>query len=217
MNFWSVVGPALPALTKGIELTIILAIASVIPATILGFIVGLLRMSRLKVLQTLASIYITVVRGTPLLVMVLFAAFALPQVLPFKLPRIVEGILALVIHNSAYLAEIFRAGLESVSKEQNEAGRSLGLTRGQTLRFVIFPQAVRRMIPALVNQFIITVKDTSLLSTIGVAEITLQGQTIYSENFAALQILTVVAAYYVVVVYLMERAARWIEKRMILT
>ena len=121
--------------------------------------------------------------------------------------------IAISLNAGAYISEIFRAGINSISNGQHEAARSLGLTRFQTMRLVVLPQATRRMIPTFVNQFIITIKDTSLLSAIGIAELTQSGEIIISSNFRAFEIWGVVGIFYLIIIVLLSRASRFIERR----
>ncbi len=217
MSNWNVIQQALPALTIGAVLTIKISVISLFIAFFIGLFAGLMRISRSRILRLIATIYIDLIRGTPLLIQILFIYFGLPEVLGIKLSALTAGIIAISINAGAYLVEIFRAGIQSIPKGQMEAGRSLGFTHGQTMRLIILPQAIRRMVPAIVNQFIISLKDTSLLSVIGVAELTLQGQTIYSMNFKAFQILSTVAVFYLVIIYALTLVMRVVERRFVLT
>ncbi len=217
MSNWDVIQQALPALTIGALLTLKISVISLFIAFFIGLFAGLMRISKNRLSRLIATIYIDLIRGTPLLIQVLFIYFGLPEALGIKLSAFTAGVLAISINAGAYLVEIFRAGIESIPKGQMEAGRSLGFTRGQTMRLIILPQAVRRMVPALVNQFIISLKDTSLLSVIGVAELTLQGQTIYSMNFKAFQILSAVAVFYLIMIYVLTLLMRLVERRFVLT
>lgn len=149
----------------------------------------------------------------PLLVQVYFIYFGLPVFLDMRIPAMTAGIIAISLNAGAYISEIFRAGINSISNGQHEAARSLGLTRFQTMRLVVLPQATRRMIPTFVNQFIITIKDTSLLSAIGIAELTQSGEIIISSNFRAFEIWGVVGIFYLIIIVLLSRASRFIERR----
>lgn len=204
---------AIPTLLKGLNLTIQIAVVSIIAALIIGLVMGLLSLSKIAWLRVISTIYVDLIRGTPLLIQILFIYFGIPAVAEIKIPALVAGIIAISINAGAYMTEIFRAGIESVDRGQMEAGRSLGFSYAQTMRLVILPQAVRRMIPAFMNQFTTAIKDTSILSAIGIAELTLQGQSIYAMNYRAFQILTVVAAFYFVIIYILSFFSRWLERR----
>jgi glutamine transport system permease protein len=157
-----------------------------------------------------------VIRGTPLLVQILFIYFGLPAALPIRLTPITAGVLALGLHVGAYVSEVFRAGIQSVDSGQIEASRSIGLSHWLTMRKVVLPQATRRMVPPMINQYIMGVKDTSLLAVIGVAELTQEGQTIYAVNYRAFEILSAVALLYLAVTYVLYRMSRLIEQRYVI-
>lgn len=208
---------AMPELLRGLQATIYLTIASLVLATILGLISGLMSLSNLRLVSAPARIYVNVIRGTPLLVQILFIYFGLPSVTPIKLTAVTAGIIAIGFHIGAYVSEVFRAGIESIDKGQIEAGRSLGLSSVQTMWKIVIPQAVRRMMPPMLNQFIIGVKDTSLLAVIGVAELTERGQTVYAVNYRAFEILAVVGLMYLALTYTLYRLSLIVEKRFVIS
>jgi len=219
MNFieslYDVFLDSLPILLHGAAKTFQLAVLSLIAATILGLVFGMLRISTNKMLRFIAHIYLSVIRGTPLYVQLVFSYFALlPAIFGQSIDPFTAGALALSLNAGAYLVEIFRGGIESIDKGQMEAGRAIGFTHFQTMRYIILPQAIKRMVPSFVNQFIITLKDTSLLSAIGVMELMYSGQTIYSVNFKTFEVLTIVAFMYWAIVTLLTSVANWIERRM---
>jgi glutamine transport system permease protein len=216
METWGVVRDALPALWLGTIMTLKITCISLILAFFIGLFMGIFRITNNIVLRAISAIYVDIIRGTPLLIQILFIYFGLPAVLHIKIDAFTAGVVSIAINAGAYLVEIFRAGIESIDQGQMEAGRSLGLTYGQTMRMIILPQAVRRMIPAFVNQFIISLKDTSLLSVIGIAELTMQGQSIYAVNFRAFEILSAVAVFYFILIYILTTASRWLERRLAL-
>lgn len=206
---------AMPELLNGVKMTIYLTVVSLALATVLGLISGLMNISKSKWLRVPARLYVNIVRGTPLLVQILFIYFGLPSVSDIKLSPVTAGIIAIGFHIGAYVSEVFRAGIESIDKGQIEAGRSLGLSAGQTMRKIIIPQAITRMMPPMMNQFIIGVKDTSLLAVIGVAELTERGQTIYSLNYRAFEILALVGVLYLILTYSLYRLSLLVEKRFV--
>ncbi|GIM46396.1 hypothetical protein DNHGIG_19450 [Collibacillus ludicampi] len=214
MQTWGIIKDALPYLLDGAILTLQITVISLLIALLIGLFFGMLRISNNRILRFIAAVYVNLIRGTPLLIQILFIYIGLPAALDFKLPPFAAGVIAISINAGAYLVEIFRAGIESIDKGQMEAGRSLGFTYGQTMRLIILPQAVRRMIPAFVNQFIISLKDTSLLSVIGLAELTMQGQSIYSVNFRAFQILSAVGLIYFIIIYALTLVSHWLERRL---
>lgn len=212
-DFLQVMINALPLLMQGLGLTVYLAVVSLALATVIGLISGLMTLSHRVWLYGPARFYVNLIRGTPLLVQILFIYFGIPAVTNVKLSPIVAGIIAISFHIGAYVSEVFRAGIESVDKGQTEAGRSLGMTQFQTMRKIIIPQATRSMIPPMMNQFIMGVKDTSLLAVIGVAELTQRGQSIYAVNYRAFEILTLVALIYFILTYTLYRLSRVVEKK----
>jgi His/Glu/Gln/Arg/opine family amino acid ABC transporter permease subunit len=212
-EFLHVMIDALPVLLEGLGLTVYLAVVSLALATVIGLISGLMTLSHRVWLYGPARFYVNLIRGTPLLVQILFIYFGLPAVMNVKLSPMVAGVIAISFHIGAYVSEVFRAGIESVDKGQTEAGRSLGMTHTQTMRKIIIPQAVRSMIPPMMNQFIMGVKDTSLLAVIGVAELTQRGQSIYAVNYRAFEILTLVALIYFILTYTLYRLSRVVERK----
>lgn len=207
---------ALPLLLEGTVVTLKLVVISLIIAMVIGLISGLMSTSLNRLLRLVATLYVDIIRGTPLLVQVYFIYFGLPVFLDMRIPAMTAGIIAISLNAGAYISEIFRAGINSISNGQHEAARSLGLTRFQTMRLVVLPQATRRMIPTFVNQFIITIKDTSLLSAIGIAELTQSGEIIISSNFRAFEIWGVVGIFYLIIIVLLSRASRFIERRYVI-
>ncbi|GAS84149.1 nickel transporter [Paenibacillus amylolyticus] len=204
---------ALPLLLEGTVVTLKLVVISLIIAMVIGLISGLMSTSLNRLLRLVATLYVDIIRGTPLLVQVYFIYFGLPVFLDMRIPAMTAGIIAISLNAGAYISEIFRAGINSISNGQHEAARSLGLSRFQTMRLIVLPQATRRMIPTFVNQFIITIKDTSLLSAIGIAELTQSGEIIISSNFRAFEIWGVVGIFYLIIIVLLSRASRFIERR----
>ncbi|MFC0472615.1 amino acid ABC transporter permease [Halalkalibacter kiskunsagensis] len=205
---------ALPVLLKGMWWTLVITIISLLIALVIGLVLGLCSIARNKLLRAIAMIYVDLIRGTPILVQILFIYFGLPNATGIKMTALTAGIIAISINAGAYLVEIFRAGINSIDKGQMEAGRTLGFSYGETMRMIILPQAVRRMIPAFVNQFIVSIKDTSLLSVIGIAELTMSGQSIYAMNFRAFEILWLVGILYFVLIYTLTLFSRWLERRL---
>ncbi|WP_335508125.1 amino acid ABC transporter permease [Bacillus sp. JJ722] len=206
----------MPLLLRGAVMTIELALLSLLIATVLGLVFGMLRVSPNKYLQFIAKAYVSIIRGTPLYVQIIFFYFGLFPILFGRATSPIQaGIFVLSLHAGAYLVEIFRTGIESIDKGQMEAGRALGFNLGQTMRHIILPQAVRRMIPAFVNQFIISIKDTSLLATIGIMELTYSAQNIYAVNFRAFEFLAAVGVLYWLLINVLTQISNWIERRLV--
>lgn len=204
----------LPALLKGAWLTLILTATSLIFGTLLGFPLAFMKLSRSPVARGIAAVYGTLVRGLPLLVQILLVYFALPLLTGMRLPAVVAGGIAMALYTAGFMAEVFRAGIQSVDKGQMEAGRSIGFGHWQTMRLVVLPQAFWIMLPNVANQFSITLKNTSLLSVIGVTELTMAGQNIYAMNFDTVRVLTLVGVMYLVIVLIAEQITALIERKM---
>ncbi|RKQ32932.1 amino acid ABC transporter permease [Oceanobacillus halophilus] len=204
----------LPTLLKGMGMTLEITVISLVLAMFIGLILGVFSITKSKILRGISTAFVDIIRGTPLLVQILFIYFGLPSVIDINLTAFSAGVIAITVNAAAYLVEIFRAGINSIDKGQMEAGRTIGFSYSQTMRLIILPQAIRRMIPAFVNQFIVSIKDTSLLSAIGVAELTLSGQSIYAANFRAFEILFAVGALYFIIIYSLSLFSRWLERRL---
>lgn len=211
---WAYAIKALPILIQGLKFTLLIAIAGILIGFFIGIVVGLGRVTKNKFLFSLSTLYVEIIRGTPIMVQALYIYFALPMILGIKIDPLVAGITTIAINAGAYIAEIVRGAIEGVDKGQVEAGRSLGLNKFQTLHKIIWPQAFRRMIPALGNQFIISLKDTSLLTVIGVGELTRQGTIVVSSNFRAVEVYTAVAILYLLLTLTISLGLRLVERRL---
>lgn len=210
----SVIIESLPVLMQGAKTTLVITGIGLFGGVIAGLIFGLMRAYGGTLINGLALIYVELVRGTPIIVQVMFIYFALPVLLSIRIDAMTAAITAIVINAGAYIAEIVRGAFLSVPKGLTEAGLALGLPRWKVLTYVVGPVAFRRLIPPLGNQFIVSLKDTSLFIVIGVGELTRQGQEIMASNFRAVEIWTAVAAIYLVMIGLMTLALRVTEKRM---
>lgn len=214
METIKVILEGLPTLLRGMGMTLEITVISLILAMFIGLVFGIFSITKSKALRAISTVFVDIIRGTPLLVQILFIYFGLPSVIDINLTAFAAGVIAITVNAAAYLVEIFRAGINSIDKGQMEAGRTIGFSYGQTMRLIVLPQAIRRMIPAFVNQFIVSIKDTSLLSTIGLAELTLSGQSIYATNFRAFEILFAVGVLYFVIIYTLSLFSRWLERRL---
>lgn len=203
----------MPVLMQGLKLTLYFALLSIFFGFVIGIIVALMKIAPFKPLQFLASAYINIIRGTPLLVQLFFIYFGLNMLEFVSLDRVPAGILALSLNAGAYFAETTRAGIQSIQKGQVEASRSIGFSAVQTMRFIVLPQAIRRMLPAYVNQATITLKDTSLLSVIGIADLIQKGDVIQSATYQPLAVWTTIGIIYFVVIYLLTLVSNYLEKR----
>lgn len=211
---WSVIVEAMPTLLVGARVTIIITLLGLAGGMILGVVAGTMRAYGGAILNTIALAYIELIRGTPMLVQVMFIYFALPMLANIRVDPLSAAITAIMINAGAYIAEIVRGALLSVNKGLREAGLALGLPTWKVLFYIIGPLAFRRMIPPLGNQFIISLKDTSLFIVIGVGELTRQGQDIMSTTFRAVEVWAAVAILYLIMTGTMTLALRITEKRM---
>lgn len=211
---WSVVVEALPALLGGARLTLLIALAGLVGGIIVGTLAGFMRAYGNWLLNAIAFIYVEIVRGTPIVVQVMFIYFALPLLADVRVNPMTAAIASIIFNAGAYIAEIVRGTLLSVNKGLKEAGMALGLPMWKVLAYVIGPIAFRRMIPPLGNQFIVSLKDTSLFIVIGVGELTRQGQEIMASNFRAVEIWTAVAILYLLMTGALTMVLRYTEKRM---
>lgn len=205
---------SIPLLIAGAGITIQITAISVGLGLIIGMFVGIARICNVKLLRFLAAVYIDFLRGTPLLVQIFLIYFALPMVLGQRVDPFIAAIAACGINSGAYIAEIFRAGIQAIDEGQMEAGRSLGMTWVQTMRYIIVPQAFKNIVPPLGNEFIALLKDSSLVSVIGFEELTRRGQLIIARTYGSLEIWITVAIIYLVMTLTISRLVSYIEKRL---
>lgn len=208
-----IISAALPMLFKGLQVTLYIFVIAIILGFIIGLLVALLRLAPNKILNWIAKIYVDAIRGTPFIVQLFFIYFGVNSLQIISLNSTTAGIVTVAINAGAYFAEIIRAGIQSIDKGQTEAARSIGFTGAQTMRYVVLPQAFRRMLPTITNQSIISLKDTSLLSVIGIADLTQQGQIQASATFEAFKIWLAVGVIYFIIIYLLTILANFIERR----
>ncbi|MGI6628957.1 MAG: amino acid ABC transporter permease [Bacillota bacterium] len=187
-----------PFLLEGLLVTVELAIITLVTSMIVGLIAALLKISRIKIVSQIVSAYINIFRGTPLLVQIIIIFYALPD-LGINLDRFPAGILALTLNNGAYVAEILRGGIESIPKGQKEAAQSLGLNYFQCMYKVILPQAFKNSLPALTNSFVALLKDTSLVSVVGVTELLKQGRQLQTWKANSTPLMGVAILYFIVI------------------
>jgi len=215
MNFeFQVIIDAMPSLLEGARLTMLITVIGLIGGMILGGVAGAARAYGNRYINITAMGYIGIIRGTPIVVQVMFIYFALPLVADIRIEALYAAIIAIVINSGAYMAEIVRGSLLSINKGYIEAAFALGVSRWDVFRDIIGPLAFRRLIPPLGNQFIISLKDTSLFMVIGVAELTRQGQEVMASNFRAVEVWSTVAVLYLVMTTGIAVILRIIEKRM---
>ncbi|XJZ27905.1 amino acid ABC transporter permease [Bacillota bacterium Lsc_1132] len=209
----NIIAAALPMLLKGLQVTLYIFVIAIILGFLIGLVMALLRLSPFKILNWIAKVYVDAIRGTPFIVQLFFIYFGINSLHLVSLNSTTAGIITVAINAGAYFAEIIRAGIQSIDKGQTEAARSIGLTSSQTMLHVILPQAFRRMLPTITNQSIISLKDTSLLSVIGIADLTQQGQIQASATFEAFKIWLAVGVIYFIVIYLLSLLANFVERK----
>ena len=206
-------------LLKAMGHTLLLCLLSLLFATVIGMIFGLMNVGHNRVLNFIGTVYVDAVRGVPLIVLAYFIYFGIPSGIQslgftnFRMNALQGGTIALSMNCGAYMAEIIRAGIQSVDRGQMEAGRSLGLSYGAGMALIVIPQAVRTMIPSIINQFIITLKDTSILSVIGFPELTNVGKTIMGNTFKNLQAWAIVGIMYLIIITILSKISKQIERR----
>jgi glutamine transport system permease protein len=213
MNRMDIITAALPMLLKGLQVTLYIFVIAIILGFLIGLVIALFRLAPLKILNWIAKVYVDAIRGTPFIVQLFFIYFGVNSLQVVSLNSTTAGIITVAINAGAYFAEIIRAGIQSIDKGQSEAARSIGFTGAQTMRYVVLPQAFRRMLPTITNQSIISLKDTSLLSVIGIADLTQQGQIQASATFEAFKIWLAVGIIYFIIIYLLTMLANFIERR----
>ena len=203
-----------PVYLSGLWGTLWISAVTVLFGALLGVLVALMRMSRFKLLRGISKAYIEVLRGTPILLQLYFFWIGLPKLVPFELSDTQCIVAALAVNASAFISEIIRAGIGAVDKGQWEAARSIGLSESHVMTHVIFPQAVKNILPALCNEFISTVKGTSLASVFFVGELMTSFKTVQSATFLALQSLTIVGVIYFVLNFVLSRLVGGLERRL---
>jgi arginine/lysine/histidine/glutamine transport system substrate-binding/permease protein len=212
LEFLDVIIDALPSLLRGALATLQLTVLSVFFGMIGGSLIGIARISPSAPVRWATRVYVDFFRGTPLLVQIFTIYFGLPALIPgFNLGRLGAAVLALSLNSAAYIAEIVRGGIQSIDFGQAEAAQSLGMGPVQTMQYVIFPQALRRMLPPLGNEFITLLKDTSLVAVIGFEELFRRGQLIVATNYRAFEIYAAVALIYLALTLLSSRVFSFLE------
>lgn len=219
MNFEKVLREATPLLLEGLQLTIGISLLSLAIGFFVGLAACLMGMSKNKILKGISATYVWIIRGTPMIVQAFVVYFGFPQLIQalidpsFTLTPFAAGVITLSLNAGAYLSEIFRGGIQAVDIGQIEAARSLGLSAGKTMVKVVLPQALKISIPSLVNQFIITVKDTSILSVIGLAELVNKAKIYVGATYQFFATYIFVAIYYLVIISVLMVLSKFVEKK----
>ncbi|KIL51001.1 amino acid ABC transporter permease [Jeotgalibacillus campisalis] len=212
VTLYEVLKRTYPGFLDAVVITLQLTAVGVVLGSLLGLFFALLKLSKSKPLQWIANIYITVIRGTPLIVQITFLYFGIVEFV--TLSNFWAGAIALGVHNGAYIAEIFRGAIQGIDKGQSEASSSLGMSKTQTMKRIVFPQALKRSIPPLGNQFIIALKDSSLVYVIGVAELFSIANREAAQSFQPFETYLVVGLYYLVLVMIFSFLLRLYENKL---
>ncbi len=210
---WKIMEMAVPLLAEGTVVTLYVSFFAGIFGTFAGIVLGLLSLSNIKPIEWVIRVYVDFVRGTPLLIQIFLVFFALPAI-GITLNEIWAGIAALAFNLAGYAAEIVRGGVGAVEKGQTEAAKSIGMTRGKILVYILLPQAARQMVPPFTNEMITMIKSSSLLSVISVYELTRSGQAIISVHFVPFEIYGLLALYYWVIITTLSQLTRRLERRL---
>ncbi|MDO5146722.1 MAG: amino acid ABC transporter permease [Eubacteriales bacterium] len=220
MNLFDVFSEVYPTLLNGMGMTLKITILSLLIAMVLGIFVCLMNISSVKILRGIAKFYIWIIRGTPMLVQAFYFYFAVPQLIQsltgsqFRITVFTASLVTLTLNAGAYISEIFRGSIESVNKGQMEAARSLGLSYAKSMQKIILPQAVRICLPSLVNQFIITLKDSTILYAIGLSEIMYHAKIYVGRTMESFATYTWVAILFLLIVTVLSFVSRAVERRM---
>ena len=210
---FSLIIHSIPLLLRGAGLTLEITALAVGLGLLIGLVASLAQLSKSPLLRLPAKVYVDCIRGTPLLIQIFIIYFALPNIIGHRIDPFIAAVTACSLNSGAYIAEIFRGGIQSISQGQFRAGLSLGMTYGQTMRYIVLPQAFKRIIPPLGNEFIAMLKDSSLVSVIGFEELTRSGQLIIAETYGTLEIWTCVAIIYLTLTLTISRFVAALEKR----
>ncbi|MEX0343703.1 MAG: amino acid ABC transporter permease [Rhizobiaceae bacterium] len=218
---WYVVNPAtdsgwsnLKFLLSGLYYTVALSLTAIIISIAVGLLVALPGLSSNKPLKSFNRIYVEIVRAVPILVLILWVYYGLPQLADISISVFWAGVIALALSDSAFQAEIFRAGIQSINRGQYEAAHSISLSYADTMRFVILPQAIKRILPALGNQLVYMLKMSSLVSVIGMQELTRKANELVVTEYRPLEVYTVLVLEYLALILVVSAFVRWLERRM---
>lgn len=206
-NYWQL-------FIKGVVVTVELAIISIILGLILGIILAVMKRSSIFIVSLLAKAYIGFIRDTPLLIQIYIVYIGLPIITGLQIPDFATGVVCLTLYSAAYIAEIIRSGIESLPIGQSEAALSLGMSKWQAMKDIILPQAIKNILPALGNQFIGNVKDSSLVSVLGIADLMFQAQTVRGSTALRLEPMIVASLLYLVLTWSLNRLLANVEKRL---
>lgn len=198
----------------GIRTTILISFLSLIIGTALGALLSLFKLSKVKILRAISTLYIEIVRGTPMMVQIALVYFGSYVIMGVNMDGFLAALIAVSLNSAAYVAEIIRSGIQSVDKGQREASKSLGLSDGQTMRYIILPQAIKNILPALGNEFVTLIKETAVASTIGVADLMYASKIVQSSSFQPFNPLIIVAIIYFIITFTLSQLIGLFERRL---
>jgi His/Glu/Gln/Arg/opine family amino acid ABC transporter permease subunit len=210
---WGAVWDAVPYMLQGTLVTLEISACAMVLGTVIGIVMGLISVSDLTVLKAIVRVYVYFIRGTPALVQIFLVYFALPRI-GLELSSFMSGVVALAFNSAGFIAEIVRAGLQSIDAGQNEAAISIGMTERQSILLILLPQSLRRITPPMTNELITLVKTSSLLSVISVFELTRTAQVIIAAKFVPFELYFALAAFYLVIIGALSRFSEYVERRL---
>lgn len=199
-----------PFYLEGIKVTLLLSLLTIVFGTILGLVLCILKISKYKILRSIASVYIEVIRGTPLIVQLIVIHYGFK----INMTEMTSATLALSINSAAYIAEIIRAGISSINSGQMEAARSLGMNHFQSMKLIIIPQAIKNILPALGNEFVVLIKESAIVSYIGLADIMYKANQIRSLTYLTLEPLLVAALIYFIITFTISKLIQYFERKL---
>ena len=205
--------------TSGIKITLLISFISVLIGVVLGAIICFMKMSKFEIfkvniLNLIATVYVEIIRGTPMILQIMIAYVAFDELLGITVEALTAGIVAVSLNSAAYVSEIIRGGIDAVDKGQLEAARSLGMNKAKAMRLIIIPQAIRHILPAIGNEFVTVIKESSMASVIGVGELMYASKVVRGATYRSFEPLIVAAAFYFVITFALGRALSYIERRM---
>jgi arginine/lysine/histidine transport system permease protein len=209
----------MPYFIDGIRLTLLISLISVFIGVVLGSIICFMKMSKFEIfkinpLKLLATIYVEIIRGTPMILQIMIAFVAFDELLGVNVQPLTAGIIAVSLNSAAYVSEIIRGGIDAVDNGQLEAARSLGMNKAKAMRLIILPQAIRNILPAIGNEFVTVIKESSMASVIGVGELMYASKVVRGATFKGFEPLIVAAAFYFVITFALGRTLNYVERRM---
>ena len=212
-EFFSIAIKYLPNFLPGVVITLELSFLSILLGTVFGILVNILKMTKIKILCIICDFYVAIVRGTPLLLQLFFIFYGLPQ-MGITINRFITAVIGLAFHNGAYISEIFRGAIKSVDYGQEEASYSIGMTKFEAFRYVIFPQAFKHAVPSLGNQFILAIKDSSLTSVITISETMMLARQFAAATYSIFPIYFDAACFYMIFTYVLSKLLTHIEHKL---